>query len=73
MAKHQQRWQPRRELLGKSEQWEDFHILQPPGLLHATLLQLSPSSALNPSSLHPCASPFHALSIFRAKLSITLS
>lgn len=38
------------ELLGKSEQWEDFHILQPPEVLPAILLQLSPLRVLNPSS-----------------------
>lgn len=47
MAIHQQRWQPRKELLGKSEQWEDFHILQPPGLLHAApALSLQGSQSL---------------------------
>lgn len=41
MARHHQHWQPKKELPGKSEQWEDFHILRPPGLLLVAPFQFS--------------------------------
>lgn len=77
MARHQQCWQPRKELLGKSEWWEDFHILQPPGLLYATLLQLSPSRALNLPSLSlwlpfPCLVYFYGKSLSNCLISLFL-
>lgn len=73
MAKHQQCCQPREELLGKSEQWEDFHIPQPPELLPATLLRLSSLRVLNPSS-PPLWYPFPCLFYFKSKpLSNSLS
>lgn len=63
MARHQQHWRPKKELPGKSKQWEDFHILQPPGLLLVAPLQFS-------TLLH--SFPFPGFLKFSSKFTSTL-